>query len=374
MAKRDYYDVLGVHKNASDAEIKKAYRKLALQHHPDKNPGNKEAEEKFKEIAEAYEVLSDPEKRARYDQFGHTGEGFGGFRPGEEFGGFGGFGGDVGDIFGDIFGEVFGGRGFRQRRAERGADLRYNLEISFDEAAFGTETHIKIPRTQECEHCGGSGAKPGTSPTVCPTCNGTGQVRFQQGFFSVSRTCSQCRGEGRIIKDRCTECGGGGRTKVYKTLSVKIPAGVETGSRLRLQGEGEAGFRGGPPGDLYVVITVREHPIFTRDGEDVLCEVPVSFPQAALGSEIEVPTIEGKVKMKVPAGIQSGAHFRLKGKGIARLGGYGRGDEIVTVIVEIPTKLTQRQKELLEEFAKISGQDANPLSKGFFEKVRNLFG
>lgn len=370
MAKRDYYDVLGVHKNASDAEIKKAYRRLALQHHPDKNPGNKEAEEKFKELAEAYEMLSDPEKRARYDQFGHAGEGSGGFRPEEGFG----FGGDVGDIFGDIFGDVFGGRGFRQRRAERGSDLRYNLDISFDEAAFGTEAHIKIPRTQECASCHGSGAKPGTSPTTCPTCNGTGQVRFQQGFFSVSRTCSQCRGEGRIIKERCQECGGEGRTKIYKTLSVRIPAGVETGSRLRLQSEGEAGSRGGPPGDLYVVVTVREHPIFTRNGEDVLCDVPVSFAQAALGAEIEVPTIEGKVKMKVPPGTQSGAHFRLKAKGIARLGGYGRGDEIVKVIVETPTRLNQRQKELMEEFATISGQDANPISKGFFEKVRDLFG
>ncbi|MEK7713243.1 MAG: molecular chaperone DnaJ [Deltaproteobacteria bacterium] len=371
LAKRDYYEVLGVHKNASDAEIKKAYRRLALQHHPDKNPGNKESEEKFKELAEAYEIISDPEKRARYDQFGHAGENFGGFRPEE---GFGGFSGDVGDVFGDIFGDVFRGRGGRPRGAERGSDLRYNLEISFDEAAFGTEAHIKIPRAQECAQCKGSGAKPGTSPTVCPTCGGTGQVRFQQGFFSVSRTCSQCRGEGRIIKDRCPECAGEGRVRVSKTLSIKVPAGVETGSRLRLQGEGEAGSRGGPSGDLYVVITVKEHPIFTRDGEDVLCDVPIFFTQAALGAEIDVPTIEGKVKMKVPQGTQSGAHFRLKGKGIARLGGYGRGDQIVKVIVETPTKLTQRQKELLDEFAKISGHDVNPMSKSFFDKVRNLLG
>lgn len=370
MAKRDYYDVLGVHRNASDAEIKKVYRKLALQHHPDKNPGNKGAEEKFKEIAEAYEVLSNPEKRARYDQLGHAGEGFGGFRPEEGFGSSG----DIGDIFGDIFGDVFGGRGPRPRRAERGADLRYNLEISFDEAAFGTESHIRIPRTLECEHCKGSGARPGTSPVACPTCQGTGQVRFQQGFFSISRTCTHCRGEGRIIKDKCPECAGGGHVKTYKTLSIKVPAGVETGSRLRLHGEGEAGSRGGPPGDLYVVITVREHPIFTRDGEDVLCDLPVSFTQAALGAEIEVPTIEGKVRMKVPPGTQSGAHFRLKAKGIARLGGYGRGDEIVKVILETPTRLTQRQKEIMEEFAKISGEDVNPISRGFFEKVRDMFG
>ncbi len=373
MAKRDYYEVLGVHKNASDAEIKKAYRRLAMQHHPDKNLGDKGSEEKFKEVAEAYEVLSDAEKRARYDQFGHAAEGAGGFRT-EDFGGFGGFSGDAGDIFGDIFGDVFRGRGYRPRGAERGSDLRYNLEITFDEAAFGTEAHIKIPRAQDCSACKGSGAKPGTSPTVCPTCGGTGQVRFQQGFFSVSRTCSHCRGEGRIIKERCPDCGGEGRTKVYKTLSVKVPAGVETGSRLRLQGEGETGTRGGPAGDLYVVITVKEHPIFSRDGEDVLCEIPIFFTQAALGAEIDVPTIEGKVKMKIPQGTQSGTHFRLKNRGIARLGGYGRGDQIVSVIVETPTKLTQRQKELLDEFAKISGHDVNPMSRSFFEKVRDLLG
>lgn len=368
MSKRDYYEVLGVHKNASDTEIKKAFRKQAMQHHPDRNPDNQEAAEKFKEASEAYEVLSDAQKRAKYDQFGHAAfEGMGG--------GPGGFGGqDFSDIFGDIFGDFFGGAaGHGRARASRGADLRYNMTVSFEDAAFGTETSIKIPKTEPCPTCSGTGSKPGTQPKTCPQCRGTGQTQFRQGFFSISRTCNACRGEGRIITDPCTECRGRKYIEREKTLSVKIPAGVETGSRLRLTGEGEPGMMGGPPGDLYIVIGVREHPIFVREGDDIHCEVPISFVTAALGGEIEVPTLVEKATLKIPAGAQTGKVFRLKGKGIANVRGYGIGDELVTVLVETPTNLTARQKELLAEFAKLSGEDAHPMSKGFFDKVKGLF-
>ena len=368
--KRDYYELLGLDRSAVEEDIKKAYRKLALKFHPDRNSGNKEAEEKFKEISEAYQVLTDPEKRAQYDQFGHAVFGDGGpFRGGFDF--TAGFE----DIFGDIFGEFFGSGATRRRsRAQRGEDLRYNLEIGFEEAAFGTEKKIKIPRHGSCDSCHGSGAKPGSSPRTCPTCNGRGQVNFQQGFFSVSRTCNQCHGQGTIISDPCSACGGAGRVRRFHTLSVKIPPGVETGTRLKLRGEGESGILGGPAGDLYVVIQVEPHPLFFRDGLDIVCDVPISFVQAALGAEIEVPTLEGKVKMKIPAGTQSGKTFRLKGKGIRDVRGYQQGDQHVRVAVETPTHLTHQQRELLKEFAALGGEEVHPLSKGFFDKVKQIFG
>ena len=354
--------MLGVHRNASETEIKKTYRKLALQYHPDKNPGNKESEEMFKEISEAYEVLSDSQKRAQYDQFGHAGLGAGGFS--------GGFG--AGSPFGDIFGDIFGG-GRQRGRGKRGDDLLYNLDISFEEAAFGIETKIDVPYSKRCDTCGGSGAKAGTEPKVCPTCRGAGQVRFQQGYFSVSRTCNHCGGEGRIIDNPCQTCRGTGSVKDRKTISVKIPPGVETGNRLKLSGEGGQGTKGGPNGDLYVAIAVREHPIFTRDGNDVICEIPVSFVQAALGCDLQVPTLDGKVTMKIPEGTQSGKIFRLRDKGVPVLQGYGRGDQMVVIKIETPVNLNKRQKELLEEFARISGEEAHPMRKSFFEKVMGIF-
>jgi len=365
LAKRDYYEILGVHKNASDSELKKAYRRLAMEHHPDRNPDSHEAVDKFKEATEAYEVLSDGQKRAAYDQYGHAGV----------EGGAGGFGArDFSDIFGDIFGDFFGGAaGYGRARASRGADLRYNMAISFEVAAFGAENTIKIPKAEECPTCHGSGAKPGTSPATCPQCRGTGQTHVQQGFFSISRTCGACRGAGTVIKEPCSNCRGRKYVEVEKTLSVKIPPGVETGSRLRLTGEGEPGMYGGPPGDLYIVITVRDHPIFTREGDDIICEVPISFVTAALGGDIEVPTLVDNATLKIPSGTQTGKVFRLKGKGIASLRGYGIGDELVRVAVETPTKLTSRQKELLREFETLSKEDAHPIAKGFWDKARELF-
>ena len=368
MNKRDYYEILEVNRNASETEIKKAYRKLALKCHPDKNPGDAEAEGRFKELSEAYAVLSDSQKRALYDQYGHAGLDQGG-----GFGG-GGFGGTpFEDLFGDIFGDIFGG-GSRRGSGRRGDDLRYNLKISFEEAAFGLDTKIQIPRHKRCETCDGSGAEPGTAPQTCQTCAGHGQVRFQQGFFSLTRPCPDCGGEGKRITDPCPECKGTGLTRSKKSLSLKIPAGVETGNRLKLNGEGEPGVQGGPPGDLYVVITVKDHPIFKREGQDILCETPISFSQAALGCELDVPTLDGKVNLKIPAGTQSGKIFRLPGKGIPALHGYGRGDELIVARVETPTKLTARQKELLEEFSREGGEDVHPLGKSFFDKVKELFG
>jgi len=371
LAKRDYYEVLGVNRNASETEIKKAYRRLAIQFHPDKNPGNKEAEEKFKELTEAYSVLSDSQKRANYDQFGHAGvSGNGGFSGG----GFDFGGAPFEDIFGDIFGDLFGGGSRRGSRGQRGDDLRYNLTISFEEAAFGTEKKLQLPRSQTCETCHGSGARPGTEAQTCSTCRGVGQVRYQQGFFTMTRPCPDCRGEGKIIKEPCSDCRGTGQVKKKRSLSLKVPAGVETGTRLKLTGEGESGQHGGPPGDLYVVISVDTHPIFQREGQNVICEIPISFVQAALGCELEVPTLEGKVAMKVPAGTQTGKILKLSGKGIASLQGYGRGDQLVVLKVEVPTRLNGRQRELLEEFAKESGEDIHPQGKSFFDKVKELFG
>ncbi len=361
--KRDYYEVLGVSREVNAQDLKSAYRRIALQYHPDRNPGNREAEEKFKEASEAYEVLSDPEKRARYDQFGHSQSPFEGF----------GFSGSVNDIFGDIFGEIFGGARRSRTARARGADLRYNLEISFEEAAFGSEVKVRIPKPKRCEVCNGSGSKSGSARS-CPTCGGTGELRFTQGFFSVSRPCNQCGGTGQIISDPCTKCRGAGSYESESELTVTMPPGVDTGTRVRVAGEGEPGERGGPPGDLYVVVHVRPHPIFIREGTEVLCEVPVSFTQAALGTQIEVPTLDGKVKMKIPAGTQTGKTFRLRGRGIPHLRGAGRGDQHVRVVVETPTDLTRQQKELLEKFAQISGEDTNPQSKSFFDKVRELFG
>lgn len=369
MAKRDYYEILGVKRDAQEQDLKKAYRQLAIRYHPDKNPGSKEAaEEKFKEINEAYDVLSDPQKRQRYDTFGHAGVGA------EGAGGFDFSRGGFGDIFGDIFEDFFGGQTGRARvRPERGADLQYHLQIDFEEAAFGKETKIRIPKWDLCSECRGTGAKSSGGIRACPTCNGAGSVRFQQGFFTISRTCSHCHGEGRIISDPCPKCHGKKRVHRDKTLSVKIPAGVETGNRLRLSGEGEPGLNGGPPGDLYVVLTVKDHPVFTRDDDDLLCDVQISMSQAALGAKIEVPTlIKGKVQLKIPPGTQHGRVFRLKGLGIANPRGHRIGDQRIKVHVHIPTNLTSRQRELLEEFSRLSG-DPVASEEGLFEKVKNIF-
>ena len=366
---RDFYEVLGVGREASDEELKRAYRKMALKCHPDRNPGDKQAEESFKEASTAYQVLSDPERRARYDRFGAAAF------DGMAAGGFD-FSAGFEDIFSGIFSDFFGGpRAGRSRsRSRRGEDLLYNLDLRFEEAAFGAEKNITVPRLATCDVCQGRGTRPGTSPRSCSACRGSGQVRFQQGFFSIAKTCGQCNGQGSMITDPCAKCSGQGAIRRTQQLSVKIPPGVDTGSRLKLRGEGEAGVGGGPSGDLYVVIRVQEHPLFRREENHVVCEMPVSFPQAALGSEIEVPTINGKSRMRIPPGTQSGAVFRLKGKGIHDLHGYGRGDHIVRVVVETPRKLTGRQRELLEEFARASGEGAHPLSKGFLDKVKEMFG
>jgi molecular chaperone DnaJ len=358
--KRDYYEILGVDKGADEAALKSAFRKLAMQYHPDRNPEDHTAEEKFKEVSEAYEVLSDADRRARYDRFGHQGvEGFGG---GQGFGGV-----NINDIFGEIFGDIFGGgRGRRQQR-NRGSDLRYNLEISFEEAAFGAEVQVKIPRPKRCDVCEGTGSKSKQSRT-CPTCGGAGEVRFTQGFFAVSRACTQCNGSGQVVADPCKTCKGSGHVPGESALTVKIPPGV------RLAGEGEPGDHGGPPGDLYVVVHVKEHPLFHREEYEVLCEVPISFPQAALGAQIDVPTLDGKVKLKIPPGTQAGKVFRLKGKGVPHLHGGGRGDQHVRVVIETPTDLNSKQKELLERFLEASSELSHPQSKSFFEKVKQLFG
>ena len=376
MSKRDYYTVLGLPRDASEEDIKKSYRKLAMKHHPDRNPDDKSAEDKFKEAKEAYEVLCDARKRAAYDQFGHAGvdpsgggRGFGG---GPE--GFGGFA----DAFGDIFGEIFGqGRGGRGNGVYRGADLRYNLELSLEEAAKGTEVKIRIPTMEECGTCHGNGAKPGTQPKQCPTCNGRGEVRVSQGFFSIQQTCPQCHGTGKVVPEPCPTCNGAGRLKKHKTLSVKIPPGVDQDDRIRLTGEGEAGLNGGPTGDLYVVVNLRPHPMFTREGADLHCEMPISFGTAALGGELEIPTLDGHAAIKVPPETQSGQVFRLKNKGIRPVRGSVQGDLYCHVVVETPVKLTARQKELLREFESINDQDPeahSPRAKSFFDKVKDFFG
>jgi molecular chaperone DnaJ len=372
MAKTDYYEILGVSRDATESELKSAYRKLAHQYHPDKNPGNKEAEEKFKSASVAYGVLSDAEKRAQYDRFGHAGMGQGG----EDFSG----GVNIQDIFGDIFGDFFGGGnggGRKRTRAERGSDLRYHLNIKFEEAAFGVEKEISIKRKEACGTCSGSGAKPGTKRETCHSCHGAGEIRMQKGFFAISQSCPTCNGQGSRVSDPCTACKGAGRQSVVRKLNVKVPAGIEEGVQLRYVGEGEGGVQGGPRGDLYVAVVVDPHPIFERDGVNVLCEVPISFVAATLGAKIDVPTLDGKVAMNIPAGTQSGSVFRLKEKGIVRMRGdhnNKRGDQLVKVKVEVPKKLTNRQKELLKEFSDLSQEETHPEHKGFFEKVRELFG
>lgn len=360
---KDYYAMLGVPKNATEAEIKKAFRAQALKHHPDRNTGSKESEEKFKEINEAYSVLSDAQKRANYDKFG-TAEG-----PGAGFGGFSGAG--FGDIFEDIFGDFFGNfSGQARQRPAKGNDLRYNLDITLEESAFGIEKQIDIPKWTACDTCAGSGSKPGKAPKVCPNCNGSGNVKFQQGFFSMSKPCDSCRGAGKVITDPCTDCKGNGRIKKVKTLSVKIPPGVDSDSRLRMTGEGEPGIYGGPPGDLYIVLSIKKHPVFTRDEYDIYCEIPITFPQAVLGTDIEIPTLDGISSLKIPPGTPSGNAFHIKGKGIQRLNSHGKGDEIVIVKIEVPKHITPRQKELLEEFAHINGEKT---SKTFKDKLKDIF-
>lgn len=371
-AKKDYYEVLGVNKDASDEDIKKSYRKLAMKYHPDRNPDNPKAEEQFKEAKEAYEMLSDDQKRAAYDQYGHAG-----VDPSMGGGAGAGFGG-FSDAFGDIFGDIFGGatRGGQRSNVYRGADLRYNMEVSLEEAARGTETKIRIPVQNTCETCKGSGARPGTSPVTCTTCNGHGQVRMQQGFFSVQQTCPKCHGTGKMVKDPCPTCNSAGRVKQNKTLSVKIPAGVDEGDRIRLSGEGEAGVNGGPTGDLYVVIHLKQHEIFQRDGGNLHCEMPISFSTAALGGEIEVPTLDGAAKMKIPAETQTSGVFRLRGKGIKPLRSSEHGDLMVHVVVETPVKLTEKQKELLREFDVSTQADAgkhSPKNKSWVDKAKDFF-
>ena len=370
MPKKDYYEVLGVNRDASEEEIRKAYRKLAMKHHPDRNPDNPKSEEHFKEAKQAYEILSDPEKRTAYDQFGHVGvdQQAGMAGAGAGFGGFA-------DAFGDIFSDIFGGARGRSG-VYRGADLRYNLEITLEEAARGTDTRIRIPTMAECETCHGSGAKPGTKPVTCSTCGGHGQVRMQQGFFSIQQTCPKCHGSGKVIPEPCATCHGAGRVKQHKTLSVKIPVGIDDGDRIRLSGEGEAGVNGGPPGDLYVVIHLKVHPVFTRDHSDLHCEMPISFTAAALGGEIEIPTLDGSAKLKIPAETQSGKVFRLRGKGIKGVRSSSYGDLLCHVVVETPVNLTPRQRELLTELEAINQRDGgrhNPRAKSWMDKVREFF-
>lgn len=371
--KRDYYEILGVSRAASDVEIKSAYRKLAMQYHPDRNPNNPDAEEKFKECSEAYAVLADQDKRARYDRFGHAGvasaAGAAGFDP-TVFQ-------DFGDIFGDFFGfgDLFGGgaTGRGRSRAQRGADLREDLTLEFDEAVFGTENQVTVRRHEPCQDCKGSGAAPGKAPVACRTCAGRGQVRYQQGFFSIARTCTTCQGTGSVITDPCPKCKGEGRTLTQKKIQVNIPAGVEDGTRIRYASLGEAGYFGGPPGDLYIVLHVKEHPFFEREGNDLRCVIPISFSQAALGTEIKVPTIDGEHLLKVPDGTQSGTTFRVRNKGVPVLNGHGKGDLFVEVRVQVPSKLNKRQRELLQEFDGMTQIENTPQRRTLLGKVKDIF-
>ncbi|HLL73354.1 MAG TPA: molecular chaperone DnaJ [Pyrinomonadaceae bacterium] len=376
MSKKDYYEVLGVGRNATEQELKSAYKRLAIRYHPDKNPGDTEAEETFKEVAEAYGVLSNAEQRARYDRFGHAGVSSSAAGAGANWGaqGFGGIEDILGDLFG--FGDVFGGRagagGSRRSTGQRGADLRYDLEITLEQAAEGMTAQLRIPRLETCETCTGTGAQSGTQPETCSTCSGAGQVRYQQGFFSVARTCGACRGTGRIIKNPCETCRGAGRVERERQMEVKVPAGVETGSRLRVTGEGEGGTQGGGSGDLYVVFRVKEHEQFERQGSNLYAAVPITFAQAALGSEIMVNTLKGEQPLKIPAGTQTGKVFTLKGHGMPVLGGRGYGDLYVSVELRTPTNLTREQRRLLEELSKIEDRDLE--DKGLIDRVRDIFG
>lgn len=374
MAKRDYYEVLGVARNVSEADLKKAYRRQAMKYHPDRNPGDTAAENSFKEAKEAYEVLSDPRKRAAYDQFGHAGvEGAAGM------GGRGAGGANFADIFSDVFGDIFGGGAGGARggsRMFRGADLRYTLELSLEDAVRGTEVQIQVPTLETCEVCTGSGVKDGSKPETCPTCHGHGDVRVQQGFFSIQQTCPRCHGSGTIITDPCRSCHGRGRTEERKTLQVRVPAGVDTGDRIRLSGEGEPGENGGPPGDLYVQIAVKPHPIFTREGCDLRCDVPISVVAAALGAEHEVPTLDGRVNLRVPAGTQTGKVFRVRGKGVTPVRGGATGDLLCRVIIETPVNLTKEQRELLEKFGQTleeGGEKHNPQASSWLDGVKRFF-
>lgn len=379
--KRDYYEVLGLQKNASAEDIKKSYRKLAMKFHPDRNPGDKAAEENFKEAKEAYEVLSDDKKRSMYDQFGHAGGGQGGFGfdPNQAHGA-----GDFADMFGDIFGDIFGGRGGGRRggggssrsRAQRGADLRYDMKLTLEQAVFGKTLEIRIPTLIKCNSCEGSGAKKGSGVTGCTTCGGVGQVRMQQGFFSIQQTCPDCHGSGQIIKNPCPDCRGEGRKHEHKTLSVKIPAGINDGDRIRLSGEGEAGLNGGPPGDLYVQIHIEPHTIFHREDNNLICEVPISFSTATLGGKLDVPTLEGHVELKIPAETQSGKMFRLRGKGVKSMRGNSVGDLICRVTLETPVNLSQSQKDLLKSFDESLSKENfhNPKASSWFDAVKKFFG
>ncbi len=374
MAKRDYYDVLGVDRGASEADVKKAYRRLAMKYHPDRNPEDAEADQRFKEASEAYEVLSDDEKRRTYDQFGHAGidsQGMGGFRNGA----------DVGDIFSEIFGDIGdmfggGGRGRQRSSVQRGSDLRYTLDLELEQAVKGDTVEIRVPLLDACDDCDGSGAAPGSSPSTCMECNGAGQIRVSQGFFSLNQTCPRCRGVGRVILDPCRSCGGSGRVERRTTLSVKVPAGVDNDDRIRLTGKGEAGINGGPPGDLYVQVRVRDHDIFEREGTHLFCDVPISFVDAALGGEMEVPTLDGRVKLKVPAGTQTGKLFRLRGKGVPPVRGGPTGDLLCRVAIETPVRLSKEQRELLEQFRKSLEEDGeahSPKEASWFESVKRFF-